>query len=203
VVCVTLTGLLLAGLRGLYPRETPDVGALIRNPAAFGRAHHAQLAWWSVALVAVATIVAVIAADPRIARRLKRAGTSRPARWLTGSRFAHIKPSPALYELIHLYDQTESGPGPVSVTAQLTDGTLVHGSLHSYDVGTDDEERDFVLAEPSLTTLDGKTHKYGAQFAVISGRTLARLDVTHLAPRVTAAPEPPRGPWRGVLPPDP
>lgn len=205
VVCLALTGLLAAGLRSLYPHRTPDVGALVRSPATFARAHYVQLTWWALALLAFATLVAVVLADPRIARRLKRAGKSRVARWLTGSRYASVSPNPAVYDLMHLYDNTEAGRGPITVSAQMTDGTLVQGSLHSYDFGTDDEEgnREFILSEPKLRTRDGQTHQTGAQFVVVSNRNFTRLDVTHLAPRVTAPSATAGKPWHGILPPDP
>lgn len=204
VLCVTVTGLLAAGIRALYPQATPDFGALVRSPAGFARAHYVQLTWWALAMVAFSTLIAAVAADPRIARKVRRAGRSRVARWLTGSTYAAITPTAALYGLVHMFDHTEAGRGPVYVSATMADGTLVHGSLHSYDVGTAQEQADIVVSKPRLTTKDGKTHEYGAQFAVLSARNVTRLDLTHLAPVMPATPAATRRrPWRGLLEPDP
>jgi hypothetical protein len=92
------------------------------------------------------------------------------------------------------------------VTAQMTDGTIVGGYLHSYDTGTDEQDDDIVLSEAELTTTNGKTNPTRAQYAVISAQNFTRLDVTPVLRR----PEAPGAPigkartlWRGVLPPDP
>src|SRR4051812_26395191 len=68
VACLTVTALLFVGLRFLSPTHTPNVRGLIRNPNGFFRDHHVQLLWWSLALIAFATIVAAVAADPRLIR---------------------------------------------------------------------------------------------------------------------------------------
>jgi hypothetical protein len=205
VVCVTLTGLLAAVVRRAWPRTTPDVGELIRSPGAFARAHYVQLTWWALGLLAFATLLATLAADPRIARYLKRAGKSRAARWLTGSTQARISSNTAIYNLVHLHDDAKFGRVRLRVTAQMTDGTIVGGYLHSYDTGTDEQDDDIVLSEPELTTTNGKTNPTHAQYAVISARNFTRLDVTPVLQR--EAPRAPTGkasrPWQGVLPPDP
>jgi hypothetical protein len=199
VVCVTLTGLLAAAIRSRYPHSTPNVGTLVRSPAGYARSHYAELTWWALAAVGFATLLAVVAADPRITRNLSRAGESRVARWLTGSTHANIKQGTAVYGLVHMFDNTKSGRGRVHITATMTDGTLVHGYLKSYDVGAD-EHGEFVLSEPMLTTKNGQT-PYDAHYAVISSSNFTRLDLTHLAP--AAATVKPRQSWLGLLEPDP
>lgn len=204
VVCVTLTGLLAAVLRAVWPRATPDVGALIKSPGPVARAHYVQLTWWALGLLAFATLVGILAADPRIARHLKRAGQSRSGRWLTGSTHARISSNPAMYNLVHLHGDARSGRIRIRVTAQMTDGTIVGGYLHSYDIGTDDQRDDIVLAEPELTTTNGKTNPTRAQYAVISAQNFTRLDVTPvMLRRPAAAAGKVDRPWQGVLPSDP
>jgi Family of unknown function (DUF6338) len=201
VVCMTLTGLLVAGIRTRYPDRTPDVGALIRRPASFARAHYAELTWWALGVIAFATLLGVIAGDPRIARTITRAGKSGFARWLTGSKLASIKPTSAVYALVHMFDHTGTRRGRIHVTATMSDGTMLRGYLHSYDVGTSGEEGDFILSGPTVITSDFKIRDYGYQYAVISARNFTRLDLSHLAPAARVA-EPIR-PWRGLLEPDP
>jgi Family of unknown function (DUF6338) len=206
LVCVTLTGLLAAALRTVWPRNTPNVGALIRTPGTFARAHYVELSWWALGLLAFATLVAMLAADPRIARHLRRAGKSRAARWLTGSTHARISSNTAMYNLVHLHDDAKSGRVRIRITAQMTNGTIVGGYLHSYDTGTDEQDDDIVLSEPQLTTTNGKTRPTRAQYAVISAQNFTRLDVTPVLRRSAALGATigkTNRPWRGVLPPDP
>jgi Family of unknown function (DUF6338) len=54
VTCEVLVAGLLAVARVAWPPGTPDVGALVRDPASAVRAGYASLALWAVGLVAAA-----------------------------------------------------------------------------------------------------------------------------------------------------
>ena len=62
VACLTVIGLALALLRWRYPSLTPDVGGLVRDPAA-ARDNYVSLAWWSFAGLLAATALGAVAAD--------------------------------------------------------------------------------------------------------------------------------------------
>lgn len=185
--CLTVAAIFAAGLRWLFPRNTPNFHGLVQHPSSFAREHYVQLAWWALALIALATILAVVAADPRIVRIQRRLARTRVCRLLTGSTDASISPVSAWYRVVHLYDGDD--PGPIFVGAQLDDGTYIEGQVFSFSPGVDgDENREIVLSAPlRLTTVNGRVVPFGAQFTVISARHIVRLEVNHLKPKANAA----------------
>jgi hypothetical protein len=194
IACLTVTGILLAVVRGMYPAYTPDVGEVVRTPSAAIRDHHAELAWWSLGAVLFATLLASVAADPRVLRVGRRASRAKPVRWLTGATDSAIHDVSAWYAVMHLYDDNKAGP--VWIGSQLDDGTYIEGQLVTFNAGgEDDADREMVLSEPlRLRTTDGAIHKYGAKFTVISARRIVRLDVTHLDPDSEPAATPDESP---------
>jgi hypothetical protein len=182
VICLTITGLIFAGLRWLFPERTVDVGALVRDPGDFARSMHVELAWWFLALIALATALGAIAADRRLARVVQRVGRWKPARWVTASSKTDIQRTSVWNTILRLYEGRD--PGPVDVGAQLDDGSYVRGWLYTHSVRTiDDENRDLVLHAPLfLTTAAGTEVKLNTQFMVVSARRIVRLDVTHMPP---------------------
>lgn len=188
-ISLFVTGLLLAAARAVWPDHTLNVRGLIRAPKTFFLDHHVQVAWWAVASLSAATLLAWIAADPRLPR-------SRIARWLMRSKMvgllngpsASIKRSSAWYEVAHLFDGYE--PGLIQVGAQLDDGTYVIGYLDHYNIDTGESpDRDILLHGPlGLVTADGKKHNLEPTYTVISARRIVRLDFTHLAPSAKPAP---------------
>ncbi len=182
VACLTVTSVLLAVLRGLFPANTPDVGEVVRNPSGAISDHHADLAWWSLASVLFATLLGAVAADPRVVRLLRRASRAKRVRWLTGATDTGIRAISAWYQVMHLYD--DSNPGPILVGGQMDDGTYIEGRVVSFNpAGDDDADREILLSAPlHLTTANGVRQEFAAQFTVISARRIVRLDVTHLVP---------------------
>jgi hypothetical protein len=180
VACLTVTAVLLALLRGLFPGSTPDIGDLVRDPSGSIRRHHAELAWWALVGVLFATLLGAVVADSRVVGLLRAASKVRPVRWLTGTTDTGIRHISAWYRVMHLYD--DENPGPVLIGSQMDDGTYVEGRLFSFNVAAeDDQDRDILLSAPLyVTTVDGVRHDFGAQFAVISAHRVVRLDVTHL-----------------------
>ncbi|GGP77280.1 DUF6338 family protein [Saccharothrix coeruleofusca] len=51
-----------AALRALFPKATPDVGRLVRDPGGYFGAHYATLFAWGAGLLALATLLAALAA---------------------------------------------------------------------------------------------------------------------------------------------
>lgn len=185
VACLAIVGLVVAGLRWLLPASTPNIGGLIQHPAAFARRHYVQLAWWTLATVAIATALGAIASDPRVVRRLQSGAKTRPIRLLTGSTKTSIDAISAWHRVAHVFD--DDNPGPIVVGAQMDDGTYVEGRLFSFNAaGDEDENREMILSGPlHLTTTNGRRAPYAAQFTVISARHIVRLDITHLPPAAT------------------
>ncbi|MFI5489194.1 DUF6338 family protein [Micromonospora echinaurantiaca] len=173
-------GLLFSAARSIWPSHTLNVRGLIQAPGTFAVGHHVELAWWSIGFLATATVLAWVAADPRIPK-------SRLAAWMGGLAIiravvgppARIRPESAWYVLAHRYDDD---PGLIHVAAQLDDGSCIVGYLFQYNIDTDEgQDRDMVLHGPlGLVAADGTRHNLGASFTVISARRIVRLDVTHL-----------------------
>jgi hypothetical protein len=181
VACLTVTALLLALLRGLFPAITPDVGDVIKDPSGSVRRHHAELAWWALASVLFATLLGAVVADPRVVGFLHATSKAKSVRWLTGATNTGIRPVSAWYRVMHLFDDNQ---GPVMVGSQMDDGTYVEGRLFSFNAAAEDhQDRDILLSAPLyVTTVDGVRHEFAAQFTVISAHRIVRLDVTHLDP---------------------
>lgn len=173
VICLAIAGLMMTGLRWLLPEHTLDVGSLVRDPGAFGKANYVAVAWWAILYLVLATVVAWVGASPKIIR------------WLSARSSVRIRRSEsAWYTVFHKFDADADAGGPraIVVGAQLDDGTYVCGQLHTFQVDPEESgDRDILLSAPlRRITVDGINHPMGAQFAVISGRKIVRLDVTHL-----------------------
>src|SRR6266516_1768453 len=82
VASLTVTGVLLAVVRGIFPTYTPDVGEVVRTPSEAIRNHDASLGWWSLGTVLFATLLASVAADSRVVRLLRRSSRAKQVRWL-------------------------------------------------------------------------------------------------------------------------
>lgn len=189
MVSLLVTGLLFAGARAVWPTRTLNIRGLVRAPKEFFTDHHVQVGWWAVAYLAVASLFAWLAADPRLAksRVVKQLAKSRIVRHAVGPP-APITPSSAWYVAAHAFDDDE--PGLIRLGAQLDDGTYVIGYLDHYNIDTGESaDRDILLHGPlGLVTTDGKKHNLESTFTVISARRIVRVDFTHLAPSVRPAP---------------
>ncbi|SCL43080.1 DUF6338 family protein [Micromonospora aurantiaca (nom. illeg.)] len=188
VVCLTATGLLFAVLRFFLPRHTPNVRGLIRDPNDFAREHHVQLAWWALGLLAFATLLGALAADPRAVAALQRAKAKKWYKRLTGYSQTTILDVSAWYRTIELHRHDAEA---LVVGAQLDSGAYVQGDLFTYSVASrEDEHRDLVLTAPiELRTADGVTHTLDVKYSVISARHIVRLDVTPVQPEPVDEPE--------------
>lgn len=189
MVSLLVTGLLFAGARAIWPTRTLNIRGLVRAPEQFFMDHHVQVGWWAVAYLAVASLFAWLAADPRLSksRVAKQLAKSRIVRLAVGPP-APITPSSAWYVAAHAFDGDK--PGLIQVGAQLDDGTYVIGYLDHFNIDTGESaDRDILLHGPlGLVTNDGKRHNLEPMFTVISARRIVRVDFTHLAPSVRPAP---------------
>jgi len=90
--CLLAAGLCLTLLRLLAPHATVDVGALIRDPAAYLCAHHVLLAWWALAGLTLAVGFAVAGTDPRVAAALRPVARLPLIRSVLGAADTDIRP---------------------------------------------------------------------------------------------------------------
>ncbi|MDG4831559.1 DUF6338 family protein [Solwaraspora sp. WMMD1047] len=185
VASLTTVGLLATLLRAIAPDRTLNVRGLIQAPGPFARDHHVQLAWWSFGLLAAATVLAWVMADPRIGRLARRLGGRRPIRWLTGAGNEDITEVSAWWRVFE--ELKPVGTGITTVGVLLDDGSYVQGSLVSSTAGgLDYDKRELVLTAPLVyVTSDGGHHVLPAQMVVIAGRNINRLDVTHLPTEIS------------------
>ncbi|MEV4273515.1 MULTISPECIES: DUF6338 family protein [Micromonospora] len=188
VVCLSMTGLLFAALRWFFPGHTPNVRGLIRDPNNFAREHHVHLAWWALGLLAFATLLGALAADPRFVEALQAARAKKWYQRLTGYSETTILDISAWYRAI---EQHRGDAEVLVVGAQLDNGAYVLGDLFTYSTASkEDENRDLVLKSPiDLRTADGVTHALDVKYTVISARHIVRLDVTPVRPDPADEPE--------------
>ncbi len=71
LVTNTIVLAVFAALRSLRPGETPDVGAIVREPIAYLQSHYVEVWLWSVVLlVAAVGLAALLAVPPAWSRKL-------------------------------------------------------------------------------------------------------------------------------------
>ena len=180
VICLLITGLVLTWMRWVWPEHTPNIRGLVLDPVKFARGHHVQLAWWALGFIAVATLLAAIAADPRVVTAREAISAWTLTRWVTGSSETQIRPISQWSRVFDLYAKEQ--PGPVLIGLQLEDGSYVRGRLWVYNPAFEENQnRELVLAAPlTLTTAKGRERCLETQFTVVSAHRIVRMDVTHL-----------------------
>lgn len=197
VASLTSVGLLAALVRVIAPDHTPNVRGLIRDPGPFFRDHYVQLVWWSLGLLAAATLFAWVMADPRVISKLQDFSRWHRITWLTGSSKEDIAEVSAWWRIF--YELKPAGTGLTCVGVLKDDGSYVQGSLVSCTSGgLDYDKRELIITAPLVyVTTDGVQRPLEAQMVLIAGRNISRLDVTHLpadavpGPNHTTAPEDP------------
>lgn len=180
VASLTAIGLLATLLRAVAPEHTIDVRSLIQAPGPFAREHYVRLGWWSFGLLAAATLLAWVMADPRIISGLKNLGRRPSVRWLTGASSTDITDVTAWWRVFEEF--RPSNTGATNVGVQQNDGSYVQGTLLSFTAGgLDYDKREVILTAPLvLVTADGRSHPLRVQMVVIAGSNIARIDVIHL-----------------------
>jgi hypothetical protein len=187
VVSLTVVAVLAALMRSLAPGHTPDVRGLIRDPGPFFRDHHVHLSWWAIGLLTTATLLAWLAADPRVIDATERWSRGRALRWLTGSGEEDIADVSGWWQAFQ--KQRPADTATTNVGVLKDDGTYVQGTLLSWTAGgLDYDKRELILTAPLIyQTTDGLQHPMEVQMVVIAGRNISRLDVIHL-PRTAEQP---------------
>jgi len=93
----SVAALVAAGPRWFLPSQMPNFCGLVQHPSSFAREHYVQLAWRTLALIVLATILGAVVADPRIVRIQRPVARTRVCRPLSGSTDARISPVSAWY----------------------------------------------------------------------------------------------------------
>jgi hypothetical protein len=149
LVCNGLALLVFVGVRAVWPRRTPDVGALVRTPGPYLRDHYALVSTWAVVLLVIACSFAYLGARLH-ARAVAGSG------WLSkllqkavpGTAIAML---PAWWELFLAVPDKRC-----YVACVLDDGTYLAGPLHSFNpTPTESGDRDVTLADPVLYRTGG------------------------------------------------
>lgn len=189
LVCVSLVAdvavLAVFGVvRSVWPEHTPDVGRLVRQPGEYLRESYVSVAWWTVGLLAAATLLTWVAGSGRLLR-LVRLPASAPHESATSAWWLLFQDKPG--RRVHL--------GCV-----LDDGSYVSGWLASYNTSINESgDRDLTLAAPIRFRAKGAreaTELADTSAVIISARTVALLFVSYQStdrrePDRAAAAEPP------------
>ncbi|MCP2167297.1 DUF6338 family protein [Goodfellowiella coeruleoviolacea] len=172
LVCVSLVAdvavLALFGvLRSVWPEHTPDVGRLVRQPGEYLRESYLSVAWWTVGLLVLATLLTWLAGSGRL-RRLVRLPPVAP----------HESASSAWWLLF------QDRPGRrVHLGCVLEDGSYVSGWLASYNTSINETgDRDLTLAAPiRYRAKDAReaTELADTSAVVVSARQVALLFVSY------------------------
>ncbi len=184
VSCLVVTGLLFAFVRWRLPKRTPDVRGLVQDPAAFVRGHHVQVFWWMLALIGFATLLAVIAADPRVVRLRRRWSRHMVFEWLLGD--APIRETSEWRQAF--VERRPPDTDEVFVGIQMADGSYVQGYLDSYNAKLpEDDQRELTLRMAEMRPAKGKKIYYLAPRVILSAKQITRLDVRYLDTSAVAA----------------
>ncbi|MFY1623568.1 DUF6338 family protein [Micromonospora sp. WMMD735] len=181
VASLSVTMALAAIVRWIMPEHTVNIRALVRNPVPFARGHHVQLAWWAFGLMVFATVLAWVAADPRLVRLSQNLESTAPLRWITGKEPTDITEVSTWWRAFFEQKKTD---GKTIVGVLQDNDSYVQGTLLSWSTGTVDyDKRELILTAPLIyVTADGVTHELPVHMIVIAARNIVRLDVTHLLP---------------------
>jgi len=171
---------IFAIIRVAFPQNTPNVGRLIREPAAYFRERYEYLTSWGVLLLAAACIVSVIAAQAPTWWRRYDIRSLLP-NWL--ARHAEMQNGVAFVS--SWWRLFESHPEKAKlVICKLEDGSAVQGVLHSYSSdGDETADRELILGGP-LTIRDstGQITKENYGGLSVSARRIMYLYVDYIEP---------------------
>jgi hypothetical protein len=169
----------------LLPSHTPLLTQIVNQPNEYARSHLSSLGWWSLSLLAFATLLGGMMADPRLPSKLTDAAAHPYIKWLTGISHTDIRIRSAWSEIFNMY--AKENPGFIDVGILVDDGSYLRGRLHNFAVQPDEtDNRDIVISAPLELTLPGKEPcPIDPQYCIISSRHIVPIDVTHLAPVIT------------------
>ena len=176
---------LFAVIRTLFPSNTPDFGALIRDSGGYlrGHGHHpghyGQVAIWAVGMLAASALLAYLATWPQVraaASKVKLAGP-----------YPHESAVSAWWTLFDTWKQGRD----ITVGCALDDGSYVEGRLGSFSRVADDQaDRDLILTEPMSRRAPGADNltPYEGGAMCISARKIVAVFVNYKGP-VISSPE--------------
>lgn len=130
-LCDFITLVLFGVLRILLPRETPDVGNIVRVGSAYVRLHFVTDAWWAVGLLAFSCGLAYALGRfwPGVAGAVVSGRITFTSSW---------------WELFHMHAGTR-----IFVGCELQDGSYISGYLLRYSTETDETpDRELSLTTP-------------------------------------------------------
>lgn len=169
-----------AVLRILFPRRTPDVGALVTQGTKYVKADYAEVTAWGIGLLAAATALAYAATLPGLRRRLP-------------GRYPHHTTVSA-WNIVFARWHPEGPGAQVRVGVRLEDGSFLSGRLSSYNTGADDTaDRDLILRAPiDHQPPDGsETERLDVAAVTISARRILWIGTEYYTGPDPAAPQPP------------
>ena len=139
-----------AVLRSIRPGDTPDVGAIVREPTTYLQSHYAEVTLWSVALLAAAVgLAAVLAVPPawsgKLASRIGIWPGPIVAEFIANRRSrAPIRPESGWVTAFHEHEDRM-----VYLGLRLKDGTYLDGPLRYFSSQIEESDgRDIQLGRP-------------------------------------------------------
>lgn len=164
LACNIFAALLFGVGRWLWPGTAPDIGALIRDPATYGKAHYAELWFAGLSFLAIALLGAVFLGHqdfPQWVLRRLRGSIAVDSAWE------------------QVFNSSAVSNFDKYCGCALEDGTWLVGQLASSSPDSEETaDRDLILAAPiRYRDARGRLVVSNAQRAVISARRIAVLEV--------------------------
>jgi hypothetical protein len=174
VVCISGAIGLFAAFRSVLPGHTPDIGQLIRRPAAYWREEYAYLAIWATSLLLLSC--ALGGGLGALAGR---------SMWPFAAR-GPIVPSSAWFRMFH-----EPTDVQVYVRCWMEDGSAVSGYLGSASPQAEEtQDRDLVLVGPIRSQRDRGAEprpEPSLSAVILSAHRIAKIEVAYLDPGTAEA----------------
>jgi len=163
---------IFALVRILLPNMTPDIGEMVDDTESYVRESYASVTLWSLAVFALAVVLAALAANT------------------VGGNAGHPSTMSAWWMLFRRYNPEKFR----HVGCFLDDGSWVEGRLASFNKSADDTpDRELILVEPIKFAFARKDRAtpYPANAVCISARRIVTMFVSYMPSAVEQGPSPP------------
>jgi hypothetical protein len=185
IVAASLTSELVvltvfAVLRILWPRHTPDVGALVTHGMTYVKGDYAKVTAWGAGLLMAATALSYAATLPRLRGRLP-------------GRYPHHTTVSA-WSIVFTRWHPEGPGSQVRVGVRLEDGSFLAGRLSSYNTSSDDSaDRDIILRAPIdyQPPDSSETERHNIAAVTISARRILWIGTNYYSRAAPASPNEP------------
>ena len=175
-----------AVFRSIRPGDTPDVGAIIREPRTYLQNHYVEVTLWSLALLAAAAgLAAVLAVPPawshKLASRIKVWPSPIAEEFITNRRSrAPIRPESGWVTAFHEHEDRM-----VYVGLRLKDGTYLDGPLRFFSSQIEESgRRDIQLGRPvRIRTPSADKHElesWDVDAVIVSAAEIKTISVHYL-----------------------